>query len=78
MHVDEDFGQPAVFVFAGPEIDLVAADGRLLGVSLAAMRRPFAFGGPDDPLDHPFGDDLCLFNGCRLGNGFANVLCLVF
>ena len=78
VHVDEDFGQPAVFVFAGPEIDLVAADGRLLGVSLAAMRRPFAFGGPDDLLDHPFGDDLGFFDGRRLGDGFTNDLYVVF
>ncbi|MNJ54368.1 hypothetical protein D3C77_498040 [compost metagenome] len=53
MHVDEDFAQFAVFVFAGVDIDLVAADGRLLDIALAAVgqatARAVAF---DYLLDH--------------------------
>ena len=37
VHVDEDLAEPAVVVFAGAQIDLVAADDGLLGVALAAV-----------------------------------------
>ena len=37
VHVDEDLAEPAVVVFAGAQIDLVAADHGLLGVALAAV-----------------------------------------
>jgi antitoxin Phd len=40
LHVDKDFGQSAVLVLAGPQIDLVAADRVLLRVPLAAVRQP--------------------------------------
>src|SRR5262249_6952050 len=33
VHVDKDFGEPAVLVFAGAQIDLVAADHRFLRVA---------------------------------------------
>ena len=78
MHINEYFSNTAIFIFTGPEIDLMAADGRLLGVSLAAMGRPFAFGAPDDLLYNPFGDDLGLFDGRRLGDGCTNDLYVVF
>jgi hypothetical protein len=38
VHVNEDFTQPAVGVLAGPEIDLVASDPRLLGIAAAPRR----------------------------------------
>ena len=37
VHVDEDLAEPPVVVFAGAQIDLVAADDRLLDVALAAV-----------------------------------------
>ena len=46
MHVDEDLAEIAVFVLAGPQIDLVAADHGLLRVSATAERQfrpPLAF-----------------------------------
>ena len=42
MHVDEDLAELAVVVFAGAQIDLVAADDGLLGVALAAVRQLLA------------------------------------
>ena len=63
MHVDEDLAEPAVLVLASAQIKLVAADHRLLGVTLAALGQFGAALGPraldhplDDPLDDPFGD----------------------
>ena len=42
VHVDEDFAEPAVVIFAGAQIDLVAADHGLLGVALAPVGHAFA------------------------------------
>ena len=62
VHVDEDFAQAPVLELAGAEIDLVAADDRLLGIALAAVRQLLALGGEphalDDALDDALGDDL--------------------
>ena len=41
VHVDEDLAQPAILIFAGMEIDLVAADDGFLGIAFAAMGQPF-------------------------------------
>ena len=51
VHVDEDLAEPAVVVFAGAQIDLVAADHRLLGVALAAVGHALALAHHDDALD---------------------------
>ena len=60
VHVDEDLAEPAVVVFAGAQIDLVAADHRLLGVALAAVGHALALAhhhdALDDLLDHAFGE----------------------
>ena len=58
MHVDEDLGELAVLVFAGAQIDLVAADHGLLRVALAALRQAAALGARDDALDDPLDDAL--------------------
>ena len=53
MHVDEDFADPAIFIFARAQIDLVAAHDCLLGVTLAPLRQFFAFArNPFDNLFH--------------------------
>ena len=62
MHVDKDLGEPAVLVFAGAQIDLVAADRGLLRVALAPVRQTLALGprtidALDDPFDDPLGDE---------------------
>ena len=60
MHVDEDLADTTVLVFAGPQIDLVAADDRLLRIALAALRQPFAARphfALDDALHDPLGND---------------------
>ena len=63
VHVDEDLAEVAVLVFAGPEVDLVAADDGLLGVALAPLRQAFAQGPlaghllDDDLLHDLLGDD---------------------
>ena len=62
VHVDKDLGEPAVLVFAGAQIDLVAADRGLLRVALAPVGQPAALAALhdafDDPLDDPFDDAL--------------------
>ena len=67
VHVDEDLAEAAVAEFAGAQIDLVAADDRLLGIALAAVRQLFTLAGDplDDALDDLFGD------GDGLGGGRA-------
>ena len=68
VHVDEDLADAAVLVFAGAQVDLVAADDGLLGVALAPLGQAAALadGALDDPLDDPFGDHA----GARLGGCF--------
>jgi hypothetical protein len=58
VHVDEDLAEAAVVVFAGAQVDLVAADDGLLGVALAAVRQLLAVARDllDDPLDDLLGD----------------------
>ncbi len=48
----------AVLVFAGAQIDLVAADHRLLGVALAAVGQLLALAQALDALDHALDDAL--------------------
>jgi hypothetical protein len=57
VHVDEDLAQANRLVFAGAQIDLVAADDRLLGIALAAFGQFFAVAA-DDFLDDHLLDDL--------------------
>ena len=58
VHIDKDFAQATVFVFARPQIDLVATDHGLLRVALAAMRQLFAFALCDLLDDHFFNNAL--------------------
>ena len=56
VHVDEDLAEPAVLVLARVQVDLVAADGRLLRVALAPVGQLLAlrcvtYRALDDPLD---------------------------
>ncbi len=51
VHVDEDLADAAVVIFAGAQIDLVAADHRLLGVALAAGGQLLALAQHGDALD---------------------------
>src|SRR3546814_6975451 len=52
VHVDEDLADRAVLVFAGAQVDLVAADDGLLGVALAALRQALAaLAALEDALD---------------------------
>ena len=56
MHVDKELGEPAVLMLAGPEINLVAADDRLLRIALAAVGQPPAFAALHDLFDYPLDD----------------------
>src|SRR3546814_17918812 len=75
VHVDEDLADRAVFVFAGAQVDLVAADDGLLGVALAPLRQaPAPLGPLDDALVDAPGDDLreigrasCREKVCQVG-----------
>ena len=52
MHVDKYLAQSSVFVLAGAQIDLVAADNGLLGISLAPGWEAVALGNAfNDSLD---------------------------
>ena len=42
MHIEEDFADGAVLVFAGAEIEFMAADGGFLRVSLSSLWQAFA------------------------------------
>ena len=53
MHIDEHFTNPAVFIFAGSQINLMPTNSCLLCIAFAAMRQAFALGA-DHPLDHFF------------------------
>ena len=65
VHVDEDLADAAVFVFAGRQIDLVAADDGLLGVALAPVRHAFPGRVAMQLLDDALGGDC----GTRLRRG---------
>ena len=67
VHVDEDFTKRTIGIFAGPEVNLVAADDGLLGIALAPLRHFFAFAvahfAQDDLLDDLLGQDRDLLGG---------------
>ena len=65
VHVDEDFAQTPVIIFAGAHIDFVAADNGLLRIALAPSRQLLAVALADDALDDAL-DDLL---GDRHGAG---------
>ena len=58
VHVDEDLADAAVLIFAGAQIDLVAADHGFLGIALAAVGQLFALAAALDALDDPLDDAL--------------------
>src|SRR5262249_46118452 len=60
VHVDEDLADAAVLVLAGAQIHLVTADDRLLGITLAPLRKALATGphfALDDAFDNALGND---------------------
>ena len=65
MHVDEDLTETAVIVFAGANIDLVAADHRLLGVALATVRHFLAGADHGDAFDDLLDDLFRDLSGAR-------------
>ena len=65
VHVDEDLAEAAVVIFAGAQVHLVAADHRLLGVALAAIRHLLALAHHDDALDQLLDDLLRDLRGAR-------------
>ena len=65
VHVDKNFAEPAVVIFAGAQIDLVAADHGLLGVALAPVRHALALADHGDALHHPLDDALGQGAGAR-------------
>ena len=68
VHVDEDLAEPAVVVFAGAQIDLVAADDGLLRVALAAVGQLLALAQHGDALDDLL-DDLLGERAARAAAG---------
>ena len=76
VHVDEDLGEAAVLVFAGAQIDLVAADRRLLRIALAAIRQAAALGALDHALDDPLGHGNRL-HGRGLGHDLLGLLLIL-
>ncbi len=65
VHVDKNLAEPAVLVFAGAQIDLVAADHGLLRIALAPVGQPLALAQHGDALDHLFHDALGDARGAR-------------
>jgi hypothetical protein len=43
VHADEDLAEAPVGIFAGPQINFVALDPRLLRIAAAAVRQAFPF-----------------------------------
>ena len=82
VHVDEDLAEPAVVVFAGAQIDLVAADHGLLGVALAAGGQLLALAqhgdALDDLLDHFFGQARGARGGGTLDESLDAVVLVLF
>src|SRR3546814_19816095 len=75
VQVDEELADCAVFVFAGAQVDLVAADDGLLGVALAPLRQaPAALGALDDALADALGDDLRALRLARRGHPLGQAL----
>ncbi len=56
VHVDENFADPAVRIFADVQIDLVVTDDRFLPIALAPMGQALALFDALNPLDDFFGD----------------------
>ena len=81
MHIDEDFTQATIFIFAGAQIDFVAADNRLLGITFATIRETITITHMLDPLDHfldnLFGHGRGAGSGGHGGNGFHTFFGLV-
>ncbi|CCC97391.1 protein of unknown function [Azospirillum baldaniorum] len=83
VHVDEDLADAAVLILAGAQVDLVAADGRLLGVALAAVRQALALGALalddalHDLLDDALGHHLSAGGVRRLDDLLDRVLLVV-
>ncbi len=77
----KDLADAAVDIFAGAQIDLVAADHGFLGIAFAAVGQFFALAHALDPLHHPFDDafgDLRRAGRMALGQkGFERVLVLL-
>ena len=67
MHVDEDLAQGPVLVFAGAQIDLVAADHGFLGIAPAPVHQFLALRA--DLLDDHLLDDLVGQDGGALSRG---------
>ncbi len=65
VHVDEDLAEPAIVIFAGAQIDLVAADHGLLGIALAAVGELLAFANHRDALHHLLDHALSERGGAR-------------
>ena len=71
VHVDEDFTQLAIFIFASAEIDLMAANGGLLGITLAARGKLFTCMHMfHHPFDNLFNEG---FNPRRHGLGHQHI-----
>ena len=81
VHVDEDLAEPAVVIFAGAEVDLVAADDRLLGIALAAVGHALALAQHDDALDdllnHFLGERRGARGGGTLEEGLDRIVLIV-
>ena len=63
VHINEDLTQIAVFILAGAQVDLVAANDGFLGVALAPLGHLFTATGDfldDDLLDHLLRQHNCL------------------
>ena len=81
VHVDEDLTETPVVIFAGAEIDLVAADHRLLGVAFAAVGHALALAHHHDTLDdllnHFLGERCGARRGRTLEEGLDGILFVV-
>ena len=81
VHVDEDFADAAILVFAGAQIDLVATDHGLLGIALATVGQTLALAGAlhlhalDDLLDDALGQMRGLGGG---GHGHQRLDAILF
>ena len=81
VHVDEDFTETPVVVFASAQVDLVTADDGLLGVTLAAIRHLLALAHYHDTFDQPLDDFLGDLRGARghrlLEQGLERIILLI-
>ena len=56
MHINKDFANPAILIFARPQIDFMTANSGFLCIAFTAVRQTFTFNFADDALDHFFND----------------------